>query len=322
MPPRVERLNDGIDGMGIQRPKGCIDRTYSPDAVSAQEQIFRAIVRSLSLIVAFVITGHSNATTSQRGESDASPVRFEAASVKPSLSNGAPLRFLVTTPSGLRMWSRTPMQMIQWAYDMPARDIVGLSGWALNRSFDVEARVSGGPATTTQLRLMLRSLLADRFSLDAHYERRVRPIYALTISRRDGTLGRAMRASTGSCIRLPPEGVVPSAEGRSLPSSEYCGVAIATAKEVVTFLSGARATTTDIARRLSPYLDRPVIDRTGLTSEFDFFVLVVPPGPSSSPPTGGEIFTALREELGLKLEPDRGEVEVLVVRGISPPTED
>ena len=106
---------------------------------------------------------------------------------------------------------------------------------------------------------------------------------------------------------------------------------------MVYFVAGMRATTADLARGLSRYLDRPVLDRTGLIAEFDFRLIVTPPssvsfgaGPSTGaassasgagPGAGGEIFTVIQDQLGLKLEPDRGETEVLVIRHVEPPTE-
>jgi len=218
----------------------------------------------------------------------------------------------------------TVMQLIQWAYNLPERDIVGMTGWARNHAFDVEARVLGGPATTTQLRAMLQNLLSDRFGLDAIYERRTGPVYALELNRRDGKLGRAMHVPASTCKRVPPEGVVPAPRKTGVLVSEYCGVSIAANAGIVIFVGGMRATAADIAHALSPHLDRPVVDRTGLTEEFDFILEGMTPGLDTSAtgtPTGGEIFTAIREQLGLKLQPDTGEFEVLVIRSVSAPTE-
>jgi uncharacterized protein (TIGR03435 family) len=172
--------------------------------------------------------------------------------------------------------------------------------------------------------MMMRNLLAERFALDAAYERRPGPIYALTLSRRDGKLGTAMRPSTAACDRLPPEGAaLSSIEIQRTLESRYCGLAIASGPQgMISLVGGMRATTADLARGLSPYLDRPVVDRTGLTAEFDFIFMATPPGGSGTgPATGGEIFTAIREQLGLKLEAERGETEVLVIRRLEPPTE-
>jgi uncharacterized protein (TIGR03435 family) len=225
------------------------------------------------------------------------------------------------------MRMRTVVQMMQWAYDLPERDIVGGPTWARTRRFDVVARTtSGASAGRAQLQMMMRRLLAERFSLDAAYERGVRPVYALMLNRKDGNLGSAMRPSTASCDRVPPEGApLPGIELQRTLESRYCGVAIAASGEgMIFFISGMRATTADIARGMSGYLDRPVLDRTGLTAGFDFMLIVTPPGsdaPGPASATGGEIFTAIKEQLGLKLEADRGETEVLVIRRLEPPTE-
>lgn len=251
--------------------------------------------------------------------------RFDAASVKESPDSNDRVQPLTATPGGVTMRMRTVVQMVQWAYNVPERDVEGGPKWARIRRFDVVARTNGAPATDPQLRMMMRSLLAERFSLDAAYERGVRPVYALKLSREDGKLGSAMRPSSAECDRLPSEGApLPGVERRSKIESRYCGVAIASGDGIVSFVSGMRATTADIARGLSRYLDRPVLDRTGLTAGFDFMLIVTPPGPSATgatPAMGGEIFTAIKEQLGLKLEADRGETEVLVIRRLEPPTE-
>jgi uncharacterized protein (TIGR03435 family) len=212
--------------------------------------------------------------------------------------------------------------MVQWAYDVPERDIEGGPKWALTRRFDVVARTSAAATGRAQLQMMMRSLLAERFSLDAVSERGVRPVYALSLNRGDGKLGSAMRPSTAACDRLPPEGApLPGIEMQRTLESRFCGVTIASGQGMVSFVGGMRATTADIARGLSPYLDRPVVDRTGLTAEFDFILKPTPPDAVAGPGTGGEILTAIREQLGLKLEADRVETEVLVIRRLEPPTE-
>lgn len=285
----------------------------------------RTIAAGLMVILPFRIAPSSAGSMAQGDASAGLAARFDAASVKESPDSNDRVQPLTPTPGGVTMRMRTVVQMVQWAYTVPERDIVGGPTWARTRRFDVVARTNGAPATDTQLRMMMRSLLAERFALDAGYERGVRPVYALTVSRGDSKLGSAMRPSTATCDRLPAEGPsLPGVEKRSTIESRYCGVAIASGDGIVSFVSGMRATTADIARGLSRYLDRPVLDRTGLTAEFDFMLIVTPPGPSASgaaPATGGEIFTAIKEQLGLKLEADRGETEVLVIRRLEPPTE-
>ena len=295
--------------------------------------MIRAVYGCLAGMVALAPAARSSGTMQQGGSSNASAVHFETASIKTSPSGS--VFHIRPMPGGLRITDFTVMQLIRWAYDdIPERDVLGLADWARNRRFDVEGRVSGGPATMTQLRLMLRSLLAERFSLEAVYERRTRPIYALMINRRDGKLGPALHPSTWNCRSVPREGIVPPVEYPTVLKSEYCGIGVATNNGMVTFLSGTRVTTTEIASRLSRYLDRSVVDRTSLASAFDFILLPTQAGPAASLPlasvessgpnpalTGGEIFTAMREQLGLKLEPGTGEVDVLVVRGVTLPAE-
>ncbi|HKE84853.1 MAG TPA: TIGR03435 family protein [Vicinamibacterales bacterium] len=279
----------------------------------------------LTVFVTLVVTADASPQVAQDKVSNASPLRFDVVSVKETPSGSTvPRPLTITRPDGLTVRSQTVIGMIQWAYGLPERDIQGGTGWPRSRRFDVDARTSMGGATLTQLRSMMRNLLVDRFALDVVYDRRVGQIYAVMLNRQDGRLGPALRASTSSCQRPPSEGILSPVENPHVVEGRYCGVAVASSGGLVSLVLGARATTADIARGLSPYLDRPVVDRAGLTSEFDFLLAVIPPGRDVSAGgalTGAEIFTAIREQLGLKLQPDDGEVETLVIRGVSPPTE-
>jgi uncharacterized protein (TIGR03435 family) len=284
------------------------------------------IASCLRMVLPLLATTAFHAQVTPGAVADSSDARFDVTSVKESPIGSIGPRALTTRPGGVTVRNRTVVEMIQWAYNLPARDILGGPGWSRSRRFDVEGRVGGNGATRRQLQSMLRSLLADRFALNAVYERKIGPIYALTPDRRDRTLGPAMRPSTATCKKAPPEGILPTPDGlkQGILEREHCGVAIASHSGMVFFLSGMRATTADIARSLSPYLDRPVVDRTRLDQEFDFVLTIAPPGPdvsASAPLTGAEIFTAIREELGLRLQPEDGEVEVLVIRGVALPTE-
>lgn len=295
----------------------------------------RIIAAYLIVIVPAGIASPSDRRLVQGRPSSEAAVRFEAASVRESLNSNDRVQPYSVTPGGVTMRKRTVVQMMQWAYDLPERDIVGGPNWARTRLFDVVARTSDPAATAAPLRMMMRNLLTERFALDAVFERGVRPVYALTLKSKDGKLGSEMHPSTAKCDRLPSEGApLPGVEFQRAIESRYCGISIASGQGVVYFVSGMRATTGDLARGLSRYLDRPVLDRTGLTAEFDFRLIVTPPtsaafgagaptgtvpGPSSG--AGGEIFTGIQEQLGLKLDPDRGETEVLMILKVDPPTE-
>ena len=157
---------------------------------------------------------------------------------------------------------------------------------------------------------MLRTLLAQRFRLVAHTEKRDQPVYALMTARTDGRLGPRLKASTVNC------------SGRS-DASEHCSMGGSFTGSGGT-LKGVGQPLTVLATHLSTAVDRIVQDRTGLAGGFDFELAwsgglkTAPAAPSELP----SVFTALQEQLGLRLEPSRGPVDVLVIDSVERPTPD
>ena len=246
---------------------------------------------------------------------------FEVASVKPTRP-GVPLPF-VGSPGRFAM--RAPVRvLIQNAFQLlQDPQLVGGPSWLTSDTFDIDATVAGDPPQD-QIPLMLRALLADRFKLVVHTERRELPIYALVLARRDGKLGARIRPGTYGCLALrrraigaPPPPLAPS--GR-VPCVLRHG-----AGSVV----GEGISLAQLADHLSPFVNRVVVDQTGLAGEFDFDLEWTPDrskpdAPQQLPtiPNGPSLFTALQEQLGLKLESTRGPVEVLVIDSVERPTPD
>jgi uncharacterized protein (TIGR03435 family) len=174
---------------------------------------------------------------------------------------------------------------------------------------------------------MLQGLLEDRFKLKIHRETRELPVYALTIAKS----GPRLRASKeGSCTPVDLSHLT----AQEQPAPLFCGGTSFTrngdTRNVDGFgLSMATFAGTTLSARLD--LDRPVIDKTGLDGMFDIHLEFAADAPTSGPagagpgvvPTvdsGPSLFTALQEQLGLKLSPERGPVDVLVVDRIERPS--
>ena len=161
-----------------------------------------------------------------------------------------------------------------------------ISGWDF--LYDIEAK-SAGPATPPQVEAMAQALLADRFGLKVHRDTRDLPVYLL------------VPAKGG--LKLKP------------PSEKRGGI------EYVSpgFNRGRRTTIENLVRAISRELDRPVLDATGFTDPFDFDLHWAPErgAPDDSLPS---LFTALQEQLGLKLEPQKAPVPVLVIDHVEKPT--
>ncbi len=210
-----------------------------------------------------------------------------------------------------------------------------LPGWALSDPFTIEARTDGDPAKDTkdQMRLMMRSLLAERFGLKSHYAIREVPIFGVTLAKK-GKLGPRLRAHSeaGSrCTIVLTAGTTQT--GGATVTGGYptqCGGMLQMQPGTPgRFRFGARdVTMAFIAKQLTSLgdLGRPAVDHTGLTGTFDFVLEFVPeisqlPGRDFSPdPYGPTFLEAVREQLGLKLESTKGPSQFLVIDHVEHPT--
>jgi uncharacterized protein (TIGR03435 family) len=213
----------------------------------------------------------------------------------------------------------TVRQLIRAAYEMRDLQIAEAPEWVNSSRFDILAKAAA-PLKMGGVPLELRQLLADRFRLKVHNESRELPIYALVVARLDGKIGPALRALH---VDRCPEAVARAeasarsgqAPGPPVPSQRIeCGL-----RSRPGTLTGGSITVESLAQRLSEITGRVVLDRTGLTGWFD---LDVTWAPDQSPDAGPSIFTALQEQLGLKLESTRGPVDVLVIDHVERPTPD
>jgi uncharacterized protein (TIGR03435 family) len=176
---------------------------------------------------------------------------------------------------------------------------------------------------------MLRNVLEERFQLQTHVETKELPVFALVLARRDGTLGSRLRRRTVDCVaaqaaaREPRNLFNPTAAER-----RTCGGRIGPG-----ILTANGLTMTNLAGALEarvPGVDRIVVDRTGLAGTFDvdltwrFEATLDTPGVPLPPPdpNSPSLFTALEEQLGLKLESTKAPVDILVIDHVEHPTED
>jgi uncharacterized protein (TIGR03435 family) len=267
------------------------------------------------------------------------PPAFEVASVKPNKSEqrGGFFRFL---PGGQFTATNVSLRaLIRLAYVLQEFQVFGGPNWVDSDHFDIVAKTEGSPSPE-QVRLMMRALLAERFKLTVHNETKELPIYALVMANRDANPGSQLRHSGTDCVPLTPSpgGTLPPppppSAGPPRPGDRNgpprCGAMFGPGH-----ITAREMTMTQLADGLSQLVGRKVIDRTGLSGSFDLDVAfavdqLAPAGqapldaPPLSPidPSGPSIFTALQEQLGLKLESERGPVEVLVIDSVERPTPD
>lgn len=219
------------------------------------------------------------------------------------------------SPGQWRAERATLVRLIRYGYPRYEFEdlIIGGPDWVRETRFDVEARMA--PSTSPeQLAQMVVHLLAERFQLRTHAERRPIDIYALRMARADGQLETGLKRSNAACVDarksgqpLPPE----CRENAAIGGMQYRAMQIS-----------------DFIRMLSALgIDRPVVDRTGLSGYFDlqlhydFAPFAAAAGRPIAPPVDGvSFFTALQEQAGLKLEPVRELVDVLVIDSAQSPT--
>lgn len=248
---------------------------------------------------------------------------FEAASVKVNPS-GDRRRLIQTPPGRFNGTNVTLSLMMGFAYEVQRFRLVNGPSWLDSEGFDIVATLPVDPAAPTvvdpgRVRSALRRLLESRFKLAIHRETREMPIFALTLARPGGKPGPTLRPSTMDCS---PGGVATrrAAVAAGTPPTGNCGAMFAGTR--VQF--GGR-TMAELAAALSPVDNRLIVDRTNLGGTWDAELAYAPPGPPGQPADANlpeDFFTALQEQLGLKLEPARGPVDVVVIDNVQRPEPD
>ncbi len=229
------------------------------------------------------------------------PLSFEVASVKKSAPGGRGGGIRPTQGGQTYVGTNVPVRlMIKLMYGITDAQIQGEPDWVNTELYDVRAKAEK-PSNINELHEMFQTLLADRFQLKFHKETKTIGVYELSV---DKKAKMRVNESTEAFADFPIKGA-----GRFK-------------------VAGQRVSTQYLSWWLSNQLNRPVIDKTGLAGFFDFdleFVPEPPPGfvpnPNEPAPEGPSIYTALREQLGLKLDSSKGPVVVFVIDKVERPTE-
>jgi uncharacterized protein (TIGR03435 family) len=275
----------------------------------------------VAAVVVITLIGAGNIATPVARAQAANPV-FDVVSIKPNTSGDTRVTNRVQPGGRYIATNITLRQLIRDAYRIQEFQIVGGPGWMNSDRFDIVAKAEGNPSVG-QMALMRQAVLTDRFNVVTHTEKREMPVYALVV-KQAGTLGPKLRPSSESCGD-------PSRPATQLQSGQIpCGISGGAGR-----LSTRGTPMTEFAHFLSFNSDRAVLDRTGLTGPFEL-ALEWTPDPLQAPRvTGGDeragasdldslppLFTAVQEQLGLKLESARGPVDVIVIEHAERPTPD
>jgi uncharacterized protein (TIGR03435 family) len=262
---------------------------------------------------------------------------FEVVSVKHNTTESGDSSISQRPDGGLRMVNVSVRTILGRGYPGSTMDIIGLPDWASSERYDVAASpVPGRPnPSQDERRDMVRAMLADRFKLSAHYETREQPAFNLGLARADGKLGPGLKPSEVDCAALAAsrraEAEAVRVAGQPPPSPVAVG-RTGGAVPPCAFNFGfdrfeGDTTLAALAPLLRSMAGRPVVDKTGLTGsyrvDFQFSRASLEPAGPDAPAPGDapSIFTAVQEQLGLKLESTRISVEVLVIDRIDRPTE-
>jgi uncharacterized protein (TIGR03435 family) len=195
--------------------------------------------------------------------------------------------------------------LIQFAYGLPDSQILGGPAWIGSIMYDIDAKSDSSidaqlhalpnEEARRQKQLMVQALLADRFQLKAHQETRQLPVYALVITK----------------------------DGPKFKPSKINGTTVDSGRAHL-HVAGSDDTISILARELARVLGRVVLNQTGLNGRYDLSLRWTPDDAATSAPSAPDvppgIFTAIREQLGLKLESTKGPVPVLVIDSVEKPS--
>ena len=258
---------------------------------------------------AIVLLWTSLASSAPQGQAPraAAPRTFEVASIRPNTDGGNTSQRAL--PNGtLTLTNNTARNIIRTAYGLQGSQIMGGPAWLDNERFDVVAKAAA-PFNQTEGQAMLRVLLAERFGLVAHLEARDMPVFLMRVAN-SAAPGAHLRPSVVDCIKQP--------------------ICVLNVRFAAGSITGIGVSMPQLARNLTGALGRTIVDETGLAGTYDLELTFVPdpsqsvPGaaPATVDPDAPSLVTALQEQLGLRLEPGRAPVQMLVIDKVERPTID
>jgi len=255
--------------------------------------------------------------TAQAATAPAKPIPFEVISIRKNISQRVSgLRF---TPDGFSTEGSSVIRLLSM---LGNTDTAALPGWCSTERYDIEAKIAQSDIASWQKlgykerNLSIRTILEDRFAMKWHMETQMEPGYELVIAKngsklKEATPGETYPNGTKAQDGTPWHGVFLSSPSRAVG---------------ITGFGGQAATMDQLTGQLRMFTRTPVIDKTGLTGTYDFTLNAVPEPPltagDSTPPVtdGPSVFSAVQEQLGLKLVPTKVPVETIVADHIERPT--
>lgn len=272
-------------------------------------------------------------------------LKFEVASIKPYDDSSGVMRMMMQ-PARFEAMGLPLRLLLRQALRVQDYQLIGLPDWANTERYTIAAKPPDGTPSNA-LPALLLNLLQDRFKLTTHTESREMPAFDLVLARGDGRLGPQFKASSAECQAMikertaagpgrggpPPLPGTPGGPPLFDPAKPPCG-SMRTGPGII---GGGGLPMSQLVQMLSQFAGRPINDKTTLTGLFDFALTFTPepglgngpfgPPPSGAPPIAADpgapnLFTAVQEQLGLKMDAVRTPVDVVVVDRVERPTFD
>jgi uncharacterized protein (TIGR03435 family) len=322
----------GVTGSDLKKRIVRIMTERLGDNLSSGRKLLLASIALAAVLgpVVFGLVKIPQASAQEQQSASAPRLSFEVATVKPNRASDNK-RMMMISPGKLSAVGMPLKELIRFAYDIKSdAQLTGGPSWINSDRFDIEAKEDEAhaqasskllpPEMSKQMRQMLQSLLEDRFGLKVSHATKELPVYALVIAK-----GGPKLTPTTTPPMVPPGDQPPGDDNakksfnrgiRMQGNGDLTGMAATTA-----FLS-------DVLSRQPELGNRPVEDKTGLTGEYDWTLKWTPAAMDSSSSADGaavdsstaSLFTAVQEQLGLKLEPQKGTVDILVIDHVEQPS--
>jgi uncharacterized protein (TIGR03435 family) len=263
--------------------------------------------------------------------------RFDVVSIKPFDASGGTAPRMSMSAGRYNVAGVTLPGIASQALSVPPNRITGLPDWSFKERYTIAAKApEGTPSTDSRAMLvMVTNLLKDRFKMATHTETREMPVFHMVFARNDRRLGPALKESSAECRAAL------AARGEEVRRGSRAAGRIGPGEcESVRINPGGTASLSGVrmdmlAQILTPYVGRGVIDKTGLTGYYNLTLKwtpevgnagvappVLPPGTLPLDPDAPNLFTAVQEQLGLKLESARAPLDVVVIDHLEKPTLD
>lgn len=283
--------------------------------------------RTLFAVAAPALAAAIGAAAQDRSPSE---LEFEAASIRPSSPGGLPFSGTTLQGNRLRETKVTLLALIRSVHHgdgfTSEQQFAGGPDWIRTERWDVEAVATITP-TRAQFNDMMRNLLADRFKVRVRREQRELPVFALLVARDDRRLGPSLTIVNVDCTAYKDafNRLQSSSTPRPKPGEPLrpitCDTTLSSGPQG-THASGRAIALSQLTQMLTPYFDAPVLDRTGLSGQYDYDLDFVSNPLAADPAAGTSLPTALREQLGLRVERGRAPIDVLVIESAERPTND